>query len=128
MALSICLLECKVLLENLDLAVTMIPQMLDMNYADFYAGGGSSSGRSLHYALAWGLAYYLQKGAPQERNTPFKELLVDYAASLAASRDYEEANALTFADVDIAVFQTNFREFWLKRRASAIQYDPLEKR
>jgi hypothetical protein len=118
----------QILLENLDAATAIIPQMLSMDYTDFYGGGGSSAGRSLNYALAWGLAYYLQKGAPQERNTPFKEILGNYALSLAASRDYTEANAITFSEVDIKVFQTNFREFWSKRRASAMQYDPIEKK
>jgi len=116
--------RCRLLLENLDLAVAHIPLLLDLTYAEFY--GGTSASRALNYALAWALAYYLQKGAPQERNTPFKELLTDSAATLAASRNYRVATALTFADVDLHVFQANFKDFWLKRRASAMQYDPLE--
>jgi len=116
-----------VLLENLDLAVELIPYMLNMDYEEFYAGGGSEQGRSLNYALAWSLVYYLQKGAPQERNTPFKKILPDYAAALLAARDFQEATALAFAEVDMKVFQANFKEFWLKRRASAMRYDPLEK-
>ncbi len=115
----------RTLLDNLDAATAMIPGMLDMDYDEFYHGGGTAAGRALHYALAWGVAYYLQKGAPQERNTPFKSLLSDYAAALTLTRDFQEANALAFADVDIKVFQSNFQEFWLKRRASAMRYDPL---
>ena len=116
-----------VLIDNLDSAVAIIPNMFNMSYEDFYHGGGTAAGRSFNYALAWGLAYYLQKGAPRERNTPFKEILPSYTAALESSRNYHEADALTFADVDMKVFQSNFREFWLKRRASAMQYDPLEK-
>jgi len=115
----------QILLENLDLATSLIPVMLDMTYNEFY--GGTSADRSLSYALAWGLAYYLQKGAPLERNTPYKEILPDLAASLAASRNYRDATALTFSQVDMDVFQSNFKDFWLKRRASAMQFDPLEK-
>lgn len=118
--------RCRILLENLETLTAMIPYLLDMNYEEFYAGGGTSAGRELHYALAWGLAYYLQKGAPQERNTPFKSILADYAAALAVTRDYDEANAMTLANVEIKVFQSNFREFWAKRRASAMRYDPLD--
>ena len=114
----------RILLENLDLATSLIPLMLDMTYAEFYSG--ISADRSLNYALAWGLAYYLQKGAPQERNTSFKDILPDYAASLAISRNYREATILTFAEIDMKVFQSNFKEFWLKRRASAMHFDPLE--
>lgn len=117
-----------VLMENIETAVAMIPVMFNMSYEDFYDGGGTAAGRSLNYALAWGIAYYLQKGAPRERNTPFKEILPSYTESLESSRNYHEADALTFADVDMKVFQSNFREFWSKRRASAIQYDPLEKK
>jgi len=116
--------RAQILLENLDLATDLIPVVLYMTYEEFYAG--SSAERSLKYALAWGLAYYLQKGAPLERNTTFNEILKDYAASLMVTRNYGEATALTFADRDMKVFQSNFKEFWLKRRASALQYDPLE--
>jgi hypothetical protein len=115
-------------MDNLESAIAVIPDMFNMSYEDFYDGGGTAAGRSFNYALAWGLAYYLQKGAPGERNTPFKEILSTYAAALESSRKYHEADALTFADVDIKVFQSNFREFWLKRRASAMRYDPLEEK
>lgn len=117
--------RCALLLENLELATSLIPLMLDLTYTEFY--GGTPADRSLSYALAWGIAYYLQKGAPLERNTPFKELLRDNAAALAVSRNYREATALTFADLDMLVFQANFKDFWLKRRATAMQHDPLKK-
>ncbi len=116
-----------ILIDNLETAVAMIPNMLNMSYEDFYHGGGTAAGRAFNYSLAWGLAYYLQKGAPRERNTPFKQILPAYAVALESSRSYHEADALTFAEIDMKVFQSNFREFWLKRRASAMQYDPLEK-
>ncbi|MFO7938011.1 MAG: hypothetical protein R6V06_10470 [Kiritimatiellia bacterium] len=114
------------LLDNIETATALIPLMFEMDYREFYEGGGSAKGRSFNYALAWALAYYLQKGAPQERNTPFKSLISDYAASLAATAEYKKANELVFADFEMQVFQSNFMEFWLKRRATAIQYDPLK--
>ena len=116
--------RCPLLLENIDTAVTLLPFLLRAAYDEFY--DGTAAGRRLKYAMAWGLAYYLQKGAPLERNTPFKSILPDYAAALAQTRDREAANALVFKDVDMAVFQENFREFWLKRRGAAMQFDPLE--
>jgi len=115
----------QLLIENIDAAAALIPNLLRASYTDFY--DGTAEQRSFKYALAWGLAYYLQKGAPQERNTPFKAILPDFAAALAQTHTYAEATALAFKEVDMAVFQENFREFWLKRRASAMQYDPLEK-
>lgn len=30
------------------------------------------------------------------------------------------------ATVDMPVFQSNFKEFWTRRRSSALQYDPLK--
>ncbi|MDD2597813.1 MAG: DUF1570 domain-containing protein [Kiritimatiellae bacterium] len=117
--------RCNLLLENLELATALIPVMLDLSYSEFY--GGTPADRSLSYALAWGIAYYLQKGAPLERNTPFKELLHDSATALVATRNYQEATALAFIDLDMKVFQDNFKDFWLKRRATAMRYDPLKK-
>ena len=114
------------LIDNLESAVAMLPIMFNMSYDEFYDGGGTSAGRSFNYALAWGIAYYLQKGAPRERNTPFKEILPSYKVALETTKNYHKADDLTFEEIDIKVFQSNFREFWLKRRASAIQYDPLE--
>lgn len=112
------------LTENMDQVVLLLPSLLESDYASFYAG--TTFERSLKYAMAWGLVYYLQKGAPQERNTPFKSVLPDCAASLAQNHNFLEATKKAFAEVDLSVFQDNFREFWLKRRASAMQFDPLE--
>ncbi len=116
--------RCPLLLENIETAVTLLPHLLHATHDEFYEG--TTSGRKLKYAMAWGLAYYFQKGAPLERNTPFKNILPDYAAALAQTHDREQATLLAFKDVDMAVFQENFSEFWLKRRNSAMQFDPLE--
>ncbi len=110
------------LIENLDDAVALLPTLLGGTPAEFYTGPDIS----LNYALAWGLSYYLQKGAPLELNTPFKNILPEYAAALAQTHDEEEATFLAFKDVDMAVFQENFREFWLKRRGTARHFDPLK--
>jgi hypothetical protein len=117
--------SCPLLLENIDLATASLPRLLQADYEAFY--GGESAARKLKYATAWALAYYLQKGAPQERNTPFKSILPDFAAALAETHSYQEATSAAFKKIDMHVFQENFREFWLKRRASAMQYDPFEK-
>jgi hypothetical protein len=115
------------LLENLDVATALLPGLLQASYEAFYEGG-SAAERTLKYATAWGLAYYLQKGAPQERNTPFKDILPVFASALAETRLYSAATVRAFEGVDLSVFQENFREFWLKRRASAMRYDPIGKK
>jgi hypothetical protein len=113
------------LLANLDAAAALLPDLLQADYEGFY-DAATAAERSLKYALAWCLAYYLQKGAPQERNTPYKEILTRFAAALAELRQYSTATALAWEGVDRAGFQENFREFWLKRRGAAMRYDPLE--
>jgi hypothetical protein len=115
-----------VLLDHLDTVLTLLPHLLHASYEEFYAG--FSAGRRLKYAMAWGLVYYLQKGAPTERNTPFKQILPTYADALALELDGAKATEAAFADVDMAVFLDTFREFWLKRRGTAMRYDPLQQR
>ena len=115
---------CPALVDNIEQAALYLPRLLSEDYPSFYSG--SADERKLKYAVAWGLVYYLQKGAPLERNTPFKTVLPDYASSLAKSHEYGEATKQAFDKIDMSVFQDNFREFWLRRRASAMQYDPLE--
>ncbi len=115
--------RCAFLLENLEAATAHLPLLLRLDYASFY--GADEAQRQLHYALAWGLAYYLQKGAPNERNTPFRQILPAFAAALASGERYPEATERAFEGVDMRVFQSNFSEFWLKRRAAAIRFDPL---
>ena len=116
--------RCALLLENIEAAVTLLPGLLNASYAEFY--DGTTAARRLKYAVAWGLAYYFQKGAPLERNTPFKNILPAYAAALVQTHDTGQATLQAFADVDMTIFQQNFREFWLKRRGSAMQYDPMD--
>jgi len=116
--------RCPLLLANLETAVALLPDLFLFDYEGFYSGG--SAELALKYATAWGLVYYLQKGAPQERNTTFKNILPDLAAAIAETRRYPLATAQALETVDLSVFQDNFREFWLKRRASAMRYDPLD--
>ena len=117
--------RAQLLIDNIEAAVGLLPSLLRASYSEFYAG--TADQRRLNYAVAWGLAYYFQKGAPQELNTTFKTILPDYAAALAETHDYNQATAAAFKDADMAVFQENFREFWLKRRGNARHYDPLDK-
>ena len=117
--------RCPLLMENIEQVTTFLPSLIQADYETFYKGDLLE--KKLKYAAVWGLAYYLQKGAPQERNTPFKSILSDFADALAETRNYALATSAAFEKVDMNVFQENFREFWLKRRASAMQYDPLDK-
>jgi hypothetical protein len=112
------------LLENMETLVAFIPDLMKASYTDFYAG--TEAQREMKYALAWGIVYYLQKGAPVERNTEFKSLLADLAAALAETQSYSSAMETVLGSVDMTVFQSNFKEFWRCRRSAAMQYDPLK--
>ncbi len=112
------------ILDNIDAVLALLPYLLAADYSTFYSG--STPERNLKYAMAWALAYYLQKGAPQEHNTSFKTILADYTAALKQTHDYGQATRQTFAEIDMTVFQDNFREFWQKRRAAAMQFNPLD--
>ncbi|HRR34129.1 MAG TPA: hypothetical protein P5026_08535 [Kiritimatiellia bacterium] len=113
-----------VLLENLETAVALLPFLLQTDYEAFY--DGTSAGRRLKYAMAWGLAYYLHKGVPLERDPPHARGLDDYLEALSVTRDPYAATSLAFAEVEMDAFQAAFRDFWLRRRDEAQRVDPLE--
>ena len=113
-----------VLLENLETSVTLLPLLLQTDYETFY--DGTSAGRRLKYAMAWGLIYYLHKGVPLERDPPHARVLSDYLAALSVSHDPHAATQIAFAEVEMEKFQAAFRDFWLRRREAALRVDPLE--
>jgi hypothetical protein len=114
----------RLLLENMETLTASIPDFMKASYTDFYSG--TNAQREMKYALAWGIVYYLQKGAPVERNTEFKSVLPDLAATLVEAKNYSEAMTQILASMDMSVFQSNFKEFWTCRRSAAMQYDPLK--
>lgn len=114
----------RMLLGNLEAVTVLIPDLMKATYTDFYSG--TDAQREMKYALAWGIVYYLQKGAPVERNTEFKSMLSDLAAALVDTQSYSAAMETVLGSIDMTVFQSNFKEFWTSRRSSAMQYDPLK--
>lgn len=82
-----------------------------MSHDDFYTQGGEQ-GRREHYALAWGLIYYLRKGAPLEKNHAYDRLLDNYADSLFQTRNPEEATRAMLETVDMTQLTAAFNDFW----------------
>ncbi|MDR2849496.1 MAG: hypothetical protein LBW77_03005 [Verrucomicrobiota bacterium] len=113
------------LLENLDTAVALLPGLLGVDYEEFY--DGTQAGRRLKYAMAWGVAYYLQKGVPLERESPDRLILSDYLASLSLIRDRQQATLLAFSEIEMEKFQERFRDFWLRHRRKGEAFNPLKK-
>ena len=81
---------------------------------------GAALARAAEKSRGAALPQYLRK-------TLLTRHIPDYAAALSETHDYSQATALAFKGADMAVFQENFREFWLKRRGNARHYDPLDK-
>lgn len=92
-----------------------IAALLKMSYSAFY-GQGLNGGKAIeNYALAWGLVYYLRKGAPLERDRDreYASIPDRYLEALAAAGDPDPATEAAFRGVDPAAFEKAFCEFWL---------------
>jgi hypothetical protein len=96
---------------------TDLRSMLTMSYETFY--GGSDEQREARYSLAWGLVYFLQRGAPLERNRPHAEVLARYMEALAKTGNPDSATAAAFDGIDLAKFERAFVDFWKTPRARA---------
>lgn len=84
--------------------------VLTMDYPEFY--GGTDARRQAHYSLAWGLVYYLQRGAPLERKRPHAALLENYLQALVRTRDPARATAVAFDGIELDAFDRAFVAFW----------------
>ena len=89
----------------------MVPALLRMGYAQFYAG--TDEERRLKYRLAWSLAVFLERGAPEVRFAPFRNVKADYVAALLKTKDMHAATDAAFRDEDfLASFVREWRKFW----------------
>ena len=100
--------------------------LVAMDYDAFYAG--TDEDRLFKYSLAWGLLYFLERGAPLVRNKPYAAVLPTYLQALQETGDGMEATRRAFADVDFTALERDFREFWTTpRNRSFAKRDPLPK-
>jgi len=112
------------ILENIDALLPVLSDFMKVSYTDFYSG--TDAQREMKYALSWGLIYYLQKGVPTESSASHKTLLATLGVELADTQDYTQAMERVLAGLDMKTFQSSFKEFWVRRRSAAKQYDPLK--
>ena len=93
-----------------------IPAMMMMDYDEFY--GGSDAARRMKYRLAWSIAVFIEKGAPEVRFRPFAKLKANYAEALLESRDMRRATlAALLCDEDkTKLFIDEWVKFWQKLR------------
>lgn len=100
-----------------------LENLIGLDYRDFYSGNLEQN-----YSLAWGLMFFLQKGAPvlKEKNR-YSEIPAKYYDALIETKDGHKATKIAWTGVDMGKFNRDFCEFWKSdtqiRRAEA--YDPI---
>ncbi len=107
-----------------------LDRLLRMSYADFYAAGGTARTRAENYARAWGLVYFLQKGAPLGEHRRFAALPERYLEAFARDPDNDRAVAAALDGATPAELEAALRAFWTSAfaRRNAVRHDPLAAR
>jgi len=93
--------------ENL---ARLIPCLLMMDYEAFY--DGTPEEVEMHYALAWSLVWFLEKGAPELRFQPFAKLRADYLAALVETRDMHKATQAVLNEKSRNLLIAAWLAFW----------------
>ena len=89
--------------------------LLAQSYEAFYAG--TDDDRLFKYSLAWGLAYFLERGAPLVRNKPYADILPTYYETLRTTGSAAAATVAAFQDVSLEALERDFRAFWTTPRS-----------
>lgn len=103
-----------------------LENFISLDYQDFYSGNLEQN-----YSLAWGLMFFLQKGAPVLKGkNNYSEIPLKYYDALIETKDGRKATKIAWEGIDMNRFGRDFADFWrndaLIRRAEA--FDPLEVR
>ena len=97
--------------RDFDKLAAFLPDVLRMDYDAFYAG--SALERQLKYRLAWSIAYFIEKGAPEVRFEPFRDLKKNYVDALLKHRDMHLATAAAFGSREnLELFVSEWKKFW----------------
>jgi len=79
--------------------------------------------------LAWGLLFFLQKGAPIMRGkNSYNEIPMKYYDAAIKTRDPDKATKIAWDGVDMEQFAKDFTKFWNNNTLikKAIRFDPLK--
>ena len=74
----------------------LLRALLLWDYPAFYDPPVAGADPSLSYSLAYGLMYFLYRGAPRMRGTPYADVLPGYARALRESHDFTRATLVAF--------------------------------
>ena len=101
--------------DNIERISASLPGVMMMDYDEFY--GGTDVERRVKYRLAWSMAVFLEKGAPEVRFQPFRKLKADYVAALLKTHDMRQATiAALLGDEDrTRLFVREWVKFWQGR-------------
>ena len=88
-----------------------LPSLMAMDYDEFYAG--TDLERKLKYRLALSIAVFLEKGAPEVRFAPFKDVKRDYVDTLIKTKDMRKATVAAFKTEDnMKLFVSEWAKYW----------------
>ena len=98
--------------DGLERLAPTLPALMLADYDEFY--GGSDLVRRMKYRLAWSIAVFIEKGAPNVRFRPFAKLKSDYMEALISTRDMKQATmAALLGNEDLTKnFLREWRKFW----------------
>ena len=96
---------------DLDQLAAAIQPLLLMDQEQFY--DGSNLERQVKYRLAWSIARFIEKGAPEVRFQPFKDLKRRYIEALLKTHDMQKATAYAFGNKEnLELFIREWKKFW----------------
>lgn len=101
-----------------------ISKLIDMDYEAFYGPN-----RDDNYVLAWGLMFFLHKGAPiLKKKNDYFEIPARYYDAVTEIRDPVKATKIVWEGIDMNEFNKDFTDFWNSKSLikKAVRYDPLK--
>lgn len=98
----------KLIRSNLSKAALLLPRVLEMDHAAFYAGGEKE--RALKYAIAWGVVYFLYFG--QKQYPRYSQILSRYRQALLETGNCKTANEIAFKEINRNRFASDFITYW----------------
>lgn len=96
---------------DLEALEKLLPALLFMSQSEFCEG--SDLEVHLKYRMAWSVACFLEKGAPNVRFQPFKNLKADYIKALLKYHDPKKATSAAFGSKEnLEHFVSEWKKFW----------------
>lgn len=95
-------------------------------YASFY----DKTAIENNYSMAWGLMYFLLKGAPAMKNkNDYPEIPSRYYDAVIETGDPDKATEIAWKDVDMKKFNNDFNSFWASAAmvSRSKTYNPFDK-